>query len=237
MGRNLTALGSAIAMFGEHARRGLRALVLLAEHSMDDQAGPVARGIVDAAIAVAYLRVPTVRRVGKKEIPLSADQKLQLFWSFKAIAEYYSKKQDDPNRPESAEFKHAVKTRVDLGILPPGRRPSRYWSGVDPWAMYQELKVAYEAAGQPDPMGAFRRVFEDLSFYAHPNPNDGAYFIIEHRTGGEVSLLLRDNHQNTPLYGATAAAALLTLGRWAEQLGEDPTATVTALNRRLHPTQ
>jgi hypothetical protein len=235
-GRDLTPLGSSIAMFGEHARRGLRALRVLADHSMDDQAGPVARGIVDAAIAVAYVRQPTARRVRKKEIALTVDQKLALFWSYKAIAEHYSKRQDDPSRAESPEFKAAINLRIGLGIMHEGKKASSYWSGVNPRAMYEELNSALEKAGRPDAMGGFRRIFEALSFYVHPNPNDGAYFIYEQRPDG-ASLLLRDNHENTPLYGPATAAALLTLGRWAEELGEDPTGTVLALNQRLHPTR
>ena len=98
-GRDLTPIGTAIAMFGEHARRGLRALRLLADHAMDDQAAPVARGIVDAAIAVEYLRRPTARKVGDNQISLSVDDKLSLFWSFKVIADQHSKEAEAKGAP------------------------------------------------------------------------------------------------------------------------------------------
>ncbi|MEK7316639.1 MAG: hypothetical protein AAB011_10680 [Candidatus Eisenbacteria bacterium] len=234
-GRDLSPVGSTIAMLGEHARRGLRALRILADHRMDDQSAPVARGLVDAAIAVEYIRRPTVRAIRKnREVALTVEKKLELFWSYKAIAEQRSREHDEKDRPKSAGYLGAVALRVELGLMKQGGEPSSYWAGVNPRRMYLELKAALAVEGRPDAMDSSRRLFGELSFYAHPNPNDFAFFIIEQRPDGGASLLLRDNHENSAVYGAGVSAALLTLGRWAEQLGEDPNQTVGPLAIRLH---
>jgi hypothetical protein len=232
-GRDLTPLATVIAMFGERARRGLRALRLLADHAMDDQAASVARAIVDAAIMVEYLRRPTIRAIGNRQVQLSVEDKLSLFWSFKVIAEQHSKQSEDKKRPELDGYRQAVQLRVSMGLLKKGKRPSAYWSGVKPWEMYRELKATYEAQGKPEALDSFQRVFGDLSFYAHPNPNDGSYFIVERQLDGGASLLLRGDHENSAVYGAAATAALLTLGRWSEVIGEDPTSSIVPLALRL----
>ncbi len=204
----------------------LLAMVALADHGVDDQIGILGRSLTERAIDLQYLRTPTTRKVGHRQVFLRTIDKEELFLSALVVTE--ERIRGEAFSVPASELERAKDLRQQLGIT----GACIYWhcaSGLG--KIVEELHAVLTDPVDREALKDLHHMFKLFSLHTHTVPMFAARFDQASSDGWPWKV--KQSHYSDETFAGCVLLAMHVLRLWSLAVEHDITDSAIGLLQRL----